>query len=149
MTARISETDAARLGIRAPKTAVTKAARPSKYGAQRAAASDGRQFASKAERDRYEALLLEQRAGLISDLRCQVIYHFPIDGELLTVNGRKTRYTADFAYRDARTGQEVIEDTKGFLTNDAALRIGLMRAVHGIEVRLTGAGGQRRPRKRA
>jgi len=114
-------------------------AKGNKFGAVRTTARDGRSFASKSEAARYETLLMMQRAGLIRDLRCQVIYHFPINGALLTVNGQKARYTADFVYFEVATGETIVEDSKGKLTNDAALRIGLMKAVHGINVRLTGA----------
>jgi hypothetical protein len=54
----------------------------------------------------------------------------------LEINGRKVRYTADFQYYDCRKRQIVVEDVKGYMTRDAALRIALMRAVHGTEVQL-------------
>jgi hypothetical protein len=109
----------------------------SKYGAVRATASDGRKFASKAERDRYHDLLRLKAAGVIADLECQVIYHFPINGALLSWKGRRLRYTADFRYRDLERGDRiVVEDVKGVLLPDAMLRMALMKAVHDIEVQL-------------
>jgi hypothetical protein len=129
---------AARAGVQQPGT--------NKYRAQRTKAIDGREFAGKAEAMRYEQLRILERAGQIRDLRCQVIYHFPINGELLTVNGRKARYTADFVFVETATGETVVEDSKGKMTNDALLRIGLMKAVHGINVRLTGAREARKNR---
>lgn len=119
-----------------------QAHRRSKFGAERATARDGRRFASKAERDRYEDLRALEAAGEIRGLTCQPAWHFPIDGTLLTIGGRKVRYTADFLYVDCRTGATVVEDVKGVMTRDAVLRIALMRAVHGIEVQLV------KPRRR-
>jgi hypothetical protein len=109
----------------------------------RSRASDGRRFASRAERDRYEELLILQRAGEIAELECQPIFHFPIGDRLLTWQGRRIRYTADFRYRDLRSDAVVIEDVKGnHRTRDVHLRLALMEAVHGIAVRLT------KPRRR-
>jgi hypothetical protein len=116
--------------------------RASKFGAERAESQDGRRFASKAERDRYEELRLLEAAGEIRGLTCQPSWHFPINGVPLTIGGRKVRYTADFLYVDCRAGTTVVEDVKGVMTRDAVLRIALMRAVHGIEVRIV------RPRRR-
>jgi len=113
----------------------------SKFGAVRAAAADGKVFASKAERDRYHLLLTEQQAGRITDLQLQPAWRFPINGAELRVGTRPARYTADFAYR--RDGILVVEDVKGMMTPDAALRIGLMRAVHGITVSIIGKKGKR------
>lgn len=105
----------------------------------RAQASDGRRFSSKLERDRYEELLLLQRGGEIADLRCQVIFHFPIAGRPLEWNGRPIRFTADFVYQDRRCENAVVvEDAKGnHRSRDLHLRLALMRACHGIKVKLT------------
>jgi hypothetical protein len=108
-----------------------------KFGAIRARSADGKEFASKAERDRYHILLTWQASGLIRELKLQPRWHFTINGQELKVGTRVTRYTADFAYVD-QAGRLVVEDVKGVLTPDAALRIGLMRCVHGIEVQIIG-----------
>jgi hypothetical protein len=110
--------------------------RAGKYGARRAAAPDGRTFASVAERDRYMHLLQRQDRGEISGLRCQPSWRFPINGKELRVGSRVTRYTADFDYILAGSGQQVVEDVKGFLTADARLRIALAEAIHGFTVTL-------------
>ena len=115
----------------------------SKFNAQRAVALDGRKFASKAERDRYHVLLAMQQAGEIADLTLQPVWHFVINGVQLEVNGRRAKFTADFSYLD-KNGQFVCEDVKGVLLPDAALRIALMKAVHGIEVRLIRSNPARR-----
>lgn len=118
-------------------------ARPHKYGASRAFAKDGTRFHSKAERDRYEQLLLLKAGGEIENLERQVIYHFEINGQRLEWGNRPIRYTADFRYLDVRARQTVVEDVKGFLTNDALIRLALMKAVHGIDVRLVSMKGKR------
>lgn len=114
---------------------------------------DGRRFASLAERDRYEELLLLQRAGDIAGLECQPAWTFPIAGPAgtheLRIGARAVRFTADFRYRDLRRGGlTVVEDAKGVMTRDAVLRIALMQAVHGIEVVLVRAPSARAPRRR-
>ena len=55
------------------------------------------------------------------------------------------RYTADWSYTEAATGAFVVEESKGVMQRDAALRIALMLAVHGIAVRITGAAAERKP----
>lgn len=108
-----------------------------------------------AERDRDAELALLERAGEIAGLQRQPRWHFPIRGadgvdRELTVNGRRVRYTADWSYTDNRTGLLVVEERKGVMQRDAALRIALMAAVHGIEVLVTRAPVSRRraPRRR-
>lgn len=116
--------------------------RASRFRAVRTTASDGREFASKAEARRYEQLLLLERSGHIGSLTCHPIWNFEINGRPLRVpwgkggEQRKARYTADFSYIDHATGGLVVEDVKGVLTPDAGLRIGLMDVCHGITVRL-------------
>lgn len=113
------------------------------YHATRAASWDGRSFASKAERDRYHELILLQQAGEIKDLERQPLYHFSIAGEPLCIpvgkagRWQRTRYTGDFRYIEVRTGRLIVEDVKGWPINrDLGLRLGLMKLLHGIEVRL-------------
>lgn len=119
-----------------------------KYSAIRAKAYDGRSFSSKAERNRYQELLHLQSAGEIAELELQPIYHFVINDRPLLIpwgkSGakRRARYTADFRYRDLRSGLTVVEEVKGMMTPDAALRIALMEAVHHISVKIV------RPRSR-
>lgn len=115
------------LAPKPPKTAPNTSGRQ-KYGATRVTV-DGRTFASKAEARRYQALRLAERAGAIRDLECQVLYRF-------VINGTKVgRYTGDFRYVDAATGEVVVEDVKGFAARDWPLRKRLMLACHGIAVR--------------
>ena len=62
-----------------------------KYGNKQSAASDGKVFSSKRERNRYEELLLLWKMGKITEPECQPRYELipPQDGE------RKVEYVAD------------------------------------------------------
>jgi len=79
----------------------------SKYGNKKVVI-DGIKFDSKREAQRYGALQLMLKAGLISNLRMQVPYQFKINEEKIF------KYIADFVYED--NGKEVIEDVKGVAT---------------------------------
>jgi hypothetical protein len=93
-------------------------------------------FDSKGEMSRYAHLKLEQRAGLITDLRLQPAYPVYIRDQLFTT------YTADFAYY--RDGVEIIEDVKTSGTRaepSYRLRKKAAQLYYGIEVQeITGAG---------
>lgn len=121
------------LGVSAPR-------RRSKYGAT-AVVIDGERFDSKAEYARWETLRLRERIGEISNLRRQVRYPLEVQGVLVGY------YTADFVYQE--TGTEVTEESKGFFSTDAKLRIKLFEAIYGVKVRITGAAAKRQRRKLA
>lgn len=76
----------------------------SKYGAK-AVYIGGRRFASKLEGERWLFLSDAERRGIISDLRSQVKFRLPCG----------SGYVADFVY--IKDGAEVVEDTKGVLTD--------------------------------
>lgn len=115
-----------------------------KYGvAPKAArtARDGTVFDSKAELIRWEKLRLWQLAGHVKNLRRQVKFDLVINGEKVGV------YTADFVYdkyheQPGSPGHvvcgwiEVIEDVKGVMTKDAALRIRVFEAIHNKKVHI-------------
>jgi len=87
---------------------------------------DGVTFDSGKEANRYLELKLLQRAGEISDLKLQVPYEF-------IVNGIKVcKYYADFVYQEK--GKEVVEDTKGKITDVYRIKKKLMKAIYNIEV---------------
>jgi hypothetical protein len=44
------------------------------------------------------------------------------------------KYVADFVYLDARTGQKIVEDTKGHRTREYIKKRRLMKKVWGIEI---------------
>ena len=105
------------------------------------------QFDSRKEAKRYIVLLDMQEHGLISDLQTQVKYVLipaqrepdkvgvrggKIKGKLIE---RECAYIADFVYLDKRTGEMVVEDTKGFKTTDYKIKRKLMLHVHGIRIK--------------
>ena len=110
---------------------------------------DGHKFDSKHEANRYLELKLLERAGEISDLRLQVEYElipnqYDIE-ERYGKNGRRLKdkeillerkccYVADFVYTDSRTGETVVEDTKGFKTADYILKKKMLLYFHGIHI---------------
>ena len=96
---------------------------------------DGIKFDSGKEADRYEELLMKQKAGLISDLKVKPTFKIMVNEQFLC------NYTADFSYREPR--EVIVEDTKGkdpktgwdTRTPVFNLKKRLMRIVLGIEVR--------------
>lgn len=108
---------------------------------------DGIRFASKKEGKRYQDLKLLEACGEISNLQLQVHYDLipaqrepdttgkrggVIKGKLLE---RKVVYIADFVYKDNKTGETVVEDTKGIRTKDYTIKRKLMLWVHGIRIK--------------
>lgn len=105
---------------------------------------DGMTFDSKRERDRCCELRLLLKAGVISDLRCQVSFRLVPEQrgpDTLGPRGGRRRgrvlekavdYVADFVY--VRDGQTVVEDAKGVRTKDYIIKRKLMLWLHGIRV---------------
>jgi len=90
--------------------------------------------ASRRESKRASELAMLQRAGKISGLREQVRFELiPSQRENGRVVERAVTYTADFVYE--QDGRTVVEDSKGFKTQQYVIRRKLMRWVHGIAVR--------------
>lgn len=110
---------------------------------------DGRTFDSKKEANRYLELKLLERGKVISDLRTQVEFEL-LPNQYATEerygkNGRRLKdkeillerkccYVADFVYTDNRTGETVVEDTKGFKTADYILKKKMLLYFHGIHI---------------
>ena len=97
-----------------------------KYGARRATAADGTQFPSKAERDRYEELVLLQMAGAISELTCQPRF---VLQETFKSRGKTIRsisYVADFSYREPANPCLVVEEVKGARTAVYQVKVKLL-----------------------
>lgn len=120
----------------------------SKYHARKVTRG-GRTFDSAKEARRFSELSLLQRAGEISDLRCQVKYILipaqrepdtvgkrggTIKGKLLE---RECAYIADFVYK--QNGVEIVEDVKGYRDSTAyalfTVKRKLMLWVHGIRIK--------------
>lgn len=104
-------------------------------------------FDSTKEANRYAELKLLEAAHLISDLQTQVKFELipaqyapdtigrrgkKIKGKLLE---RNCVYIADFVYTDRKTGEKVVEDTKGFRTKDYVIKRKLMLYVHHIKIK--------------
>jgi hypothetical protein len=91
-------------------------------------------YDSKREAKRATELQFMQRDGQISELREQVKFELipsqRIGGKVVE---RAVTYTADFVYRD-KTGQVIVEDSKGFKTQQYIIRRKLMLHVHGIRI---------------
>lgn len=105
----------------------------SKFGAKKVVV-DGRKFDSKHEARRYTELKLLQRAGKISDLRCQVPFLLiPSQYENGRCIERECKYIADFTYRE--NGELVVEDAKGMKTDVYRIKRKLMLQKYAIKIR--------------
>ena len=97
---------------------------------------DGITFDSHREARRYQELQLLLRAGEITQLQLQKKYTLiPTQKKPSGGTERAVTYTADFAYKDKRTGKETVEDAKGMKTQQYIIRRKLMLYVRGIEVK--------------
>ena len=88
-------------------------------------------FDSQKEKNRYQELLLLERAGAIRSIELQPRYD-------LIVNGHKLGfYRADFRYEEVATGAVVIEDVKSPATKTAVyqLKKKLVKALYNKEIR--------------
>lgn len=104
-----------------------KKKKPHKYSSNRTEVN-GITFDSEKEANRYKDLLLLLKAGEIGVLRTQVEY------ELNPGGTHSLKYIADFVYIITATGQEVVEDAKGFRTKEYKKKRRLMKKVHNIEI---------------
>lgn len=108
--------------------------RRSKYGVRTDAKGiedrtvDNVVFHSKREALRYRELKASLNAGIIRDLELQPKFKLDVNGHPICI------YIADFRYTDARTGQVVIEDSKGARTALYALKAKLFHAVTGLRI---------------
>jgi hypothetical protein len=107
----------------------------SKYGAKKTIV-DGIKFDSKWEAERYGQLKAMEKAMFIRDLELQVPY------DLIVNDIKICKYIADFRYKkesnhtitDDEYYIEVVEDTKGFETQEFKLKKKLMKALHNIDI---------------
>ena len=109
----------------------------SKFGAKKVEL-DGHKFDSKHEAGRYTELKLLQRAGKVTDLRCQVSFLLipaQYDENHRCIE-RACKYVADFTYRD-ENGKFVVEDAKGLKTDVYIIKRKLMLEKYGIKIRET------------
>lgn len=89
---------------------------------------DGKVFDSKREYKRFRELELLLKAGAIGFLECQVPY------ELNEGGTHSLKYVADFRYVDAKTGETVVEDSKGALTPTYKKKRRLMKRIYNITI---------------
>ena len=116
--------------------------RRNKFGAKRTEL-DGIMFDSKAEASRYATLKIIQKAGEISDLKCQPGYTLSAYDEFGNVFDIGV-YKADFEYTDAN-GSLVVEDVKGgkaTLTPLSRWKIKHFQAQYGLTVSLIDGKGR-------
>ena len=105
---------------------------------------DGETFDSKREAKRYCELKLLERAGEIRHLRRQEKFLLIPSQyeEVIDAKGkpkqkcieRECVYIADFVYQDFRTGELVVEDTKGVRTKEYIIKRKLMLKEYGIKI---------------
>lgn len=102
-----------------------------KYGNRKVQTADGCIHDSQKDANRWMQLKLYERAKVIKDLKRQVRYTLipKQDGE------RACEYIADFVYTDCKSGETIVEDTKGFKTKDYIIKRKLMLYVHGIKIK--------------
>lgn len=77
---------------------------------------NGREFHSIKEANRYATLLLLEKSGRISNLKCQPKYLLQDSFKKNGKTYRKIEYIADFEYIDNQTGELVVEDVKSAFT---------------------------------
>ncbi|ABO60574.1 DUF1064 domain-containing protein (plasmid) [Burkholderia vietnamiensis] len=93
-------------------------------------------FDSKREAARYQELRRMELAGLIRDLRLQVVFVLAPAVDIGEARKKPAlRYIADFAYVEGATGEQVVEDAKGFRTRSYRDKKHLMKSVHNIIIR--------------
>lgn len=94
-------------------------------------------FDSGLEYKRYLYLLALERNGEIRNLKRQVPYTLiPKQMKGDKVLFREVKYVSDFEYDDVKTGEHVVEDTKGMVLPVFKLKQKMMYFFHGIEVRV-------------
>ena len=94
----------------------------------------GMKFDSKWEAERYGQLWKLQENGEIRDLDRQVRFNMVIDGQKICA------YIADYTYYKPNKDSEdefVVEDAKGVETDIFKLKKKLMKALHGIEIKMS------------
>ena len=114
-----------------PRGAISGA---SKYRNKPVVSREGYRFDSRAERTRWDVLILQLQCGLISELQRQVPF---VLAPSVQIKGKSRkspaiRYVADFVYRDAN-GHVVVEDVKGKITEGYRIKRHLM-AAQGIQI---------------
>lgn len=94
---------------------------------------NGMVFDSKKEARRFDQLMLLAHAGRVRNLRRQVKYELRVNGVLIAT------YKADYVYEETTPmgWAEVVEDCKGYPNDRFPMKRKLMKACHGIDLRIT------------
>lgn len=108
----------------APKQGIPK---KSKYGNEKVEVEE-KSFDSKREAARYKILNLLLKKGDIGMLARQVEFELNVGGT------HSLKYLADFVYRDMKTGELIVEDSKGVRTAAFKKKARLMKKIHGIKI---------------
>lgn len=123
--------DLARLSPAAQKQVMEKLKKPGKYKAQKT--KRGKlTFDSKKEAERYDALMLLQKAGEIRGLKLQVRYC--LQEAYTTFEGERVSRTAPDSCGQ-RYWLPVVEDVKGMRTREYAMKAKLFRNRYGFAIR--------------
>lgn len=106
----------------------------SKYNSKKTVV-DGQKFDSKKEANRYQELLLLEKAGVIKNLSRQVKFVLipPQRDESGKLIERECSYKADFTYEEGI--KTVVEDVKGYRTKEYIIKRKLMLYQYGIRIR--------------
>ena len=107
----------------------------SKYNSKKTVV-DGQTFDSRKEANRYQELLLLERAGAIKNLSRQIKFVLiPSQRDEATgkVLERECSYRADFKYTE--DGETIVEDVKGFRTKEYIIKRKLLLWRYGIKIR--------------
>ena len=83
---------------------------------------DGIKFDSRLEARRYQELKTLERAGVIQALTLQPEFELQPAFKKNGKTYRRIAYKADFSYFSVKEGKVIIEDTKGFVTKEYALK---------------------------
>lgn len=89
---------------------------------------DGITFDSMKEANRYRELKLLEKVGEISNLVLQPVYVLQESFEYKGKKIRAIKYIGDFEYIEVKTGNKVLEDTKGFKTKDYLIKVKLLKS---------------------
>ena len=83
---------------------------------------DGIKFDSRLEAQRYQHLRILEQAGVIQALTLQPEFELQPSFKKNGKTYRRIVYKADFSYYSVREGKVIIEDTKGYVTKEYALK---------------------------
>lgn len=104
-----------------------------KYHAKKTTVN-GITFDSRKEAKRWLELKRMERTGAIKDLQRQVRFELIPAFDVAGRHYRATIYVADFVYTDTVTGEEVVEDCKGYRTSVYRLKAKMFAHRYGVSI---------------